>query len=135
MWKRLELRTDHNGLKYLFDQPTLNSRQSRWFQFLSEYDFDINHIKGKSNKVVDALSIRVHEFHTTTISMYQSYLKNIILEAAKSDFPYKELVAKLQQGILQQNIEDYKLENDEILIYRGRIYVPNFEELKNMILR
>jgi hypothetical protein len=28
--KRFELRTDHNGLKYLFDQPTLNDSQSRW---------------------------------------------------------------------------------------------------------
>jgi hypothetical protein len=26
MGKLFELRTDHNGLKYLFDQPTLNSR-------------------------------------------------------------------------------------------------------------
>jgi hypothetical protein len=26
MGRRFELRTDHNGLKYLFDQPTLNSR-------------------------------------------------------------------------------------------------------------
>jgi hypothetical protein len=30
MGKRLELRTDHNGLKYLFYQSTLNSIQSRW---------------------------------------------------------------------------------------------------------
>jgi hypothetical protein len=30
MGKMFELRTDHNGLKYLFDQPTLNARQSRW---------------------------------------------------------------------------------------------------------
>ena len=29
MEKRFELRTDLNGLKYLFDQPTLNNRQSR----------------------------------------------------------------------------------------------------------
>jgi hypothetical protein len=66
--KRFELRTDHNGLKYLFDQPTLNARQTRWLEFLSEYDFDIKHIKGKENKVVDALSRRVHEMHATTIS-------------------------------------------------------------------
>jgi hypothetical protein len=26
MGKRFELRTDHNGLKHLFDQPTLNAR-------------------------------------------------------------------------------------------------------------
>jgi hypothetical protein len=46
MGKRFERRTDHNGLKYLFDHPTLNARQSRWLEFLSEYDFDINNIKG-----------------------------------------------------------------------------------------
>jgi hypothetical protein len=37
MGRRFELRTDHNGLKYLFDQPTLNARQSRWPEFLCEY--------------------------------------------------------------------------------------------------
>jgi hypothetical protein len=135
MGKRFELRTDHNGLTYLFDQPNLNARQSRWLEFLSEYDFDINHIKEKENKVVDALSRRVHEMHATAISMYQSDLKDKIIEAAKSDLQYKELVAKLQQGNLQQKIEDYKLDNDEILRYRERIYVPNSQELKNMILR
>jgi hypothetical protein len=30
----------------LFGQPTLNSRQSRWLEFLGEYDFEIKHIKG-----------------------------------------------------------------------------------------
>ena len=57
--------------------------------------------------------------------MYQLYLKHRILKAAKLDLQYKELVAKLQQGKLQQKIEEYKLDNDEILRYRGKIYVPN----------
>jgi hypothetical protein len=51
--------------------------------------------------VADALNRRVHELHATTISMYQSDLKYIITEVAKSDLQYKELVAKLQQCILQ----------------------------------
>jgi hypothetical protein len=42
---------------------------------------------------------------------------------------------KLQQAILQQKIEEYKLDNDEIFMYMGRIYVPNSQELKNQILR
>jgi hypothetical protein len=75
MGKRFELRTDHSGLKYLFEQPTLNARKTRWLEFLSEYDFDIKHIKGKENKVVDALSRRVHLMHATTVSMHQSDLK------------------------------------------------------------
>jgi hypothetical protein len=79
MGKIFELRTYHSGLKYLFGQPTLNARQVRWLEFLSEYDFDIKYIKGKENKVVDALSRRVHEMHATTIIMYKFDLKDIIL--------------------------------------------------------
>jgi hypothetical protein len=71
MGKRFELRIDYNGLKYLFDQPTLNARQSRWLEFLCKYEFDIKNIKGKAEKVFDALSRRVHELHDTTIIMYQ----------------------------------------------------------------
>jgi hypothetical protein len=98
--KWFEIRTDHNGLKYLFDQPTLNARQSGWLGFLSEYDFDIKHIKGKENKVAYALIRRVHEFYATSISMYQLDLKPKILEATKLDLQYKELVAKLQEDNL-----------------------------------
>jgi hypothetical protein len=63
MGKKFELITYHCGMKHLFGQPTLNSIQSRWQEFLSEYDFEINHIKGKENIVVDALSRMEHEKH------------------------------------------------------------------------
>jgi hypothetical protein len=76
--QRFKLRIDHSGLKYLFYQPNLNSRKRRWLEFLSEYDFDIKHIKGKENKMVDALNKRVHELHATTISMCQYDLKGRI---------------------------------------------------------
>jgi hypothetical protein len=98
MGNRFELRTDHNGMKYLFDQPTLNARKSRWLEFLCEYDFDIKHIKGKEDKVDDALSRRVHELHATTISMYQPDLKGRISDIEKGDTQYMELVTKSQQG-------------------------------------
>jgi hypothetical protein len=109
MGRRFELRTYHNSLKYFFDQPSLNVRQSRWLEFLCEYDFEIKPIKGKENKVVDALNRRVHELHATTISMYQTDIKSRILEAANVDLQYRELVAKLQQGKMPQKMEIYKL--------------------------
>jgi hypothetical protein len=96
MGRRSELRTYHNGLKYLFDQPTLNTRKIRWLEFLCEYDFEIKHIKGKENKVVDELSRRVHELHAISISMYQTDNKKIILEATNVHLQYRELVAKLK---------------------------------------
>ena len=47
---------DYLSLKYLFDQKNLNTRHARWLSFLSEYDFEIKHIKIKENKVAETLS-------------------------------------------------------------------------------
>ena len=49
------LMSDNVSLKYLFDQQNLNARKARWLTFLSEYVFEIKHIKGKENKVADTL--------------------------------------------------------------------------------
>ena len=66
--------TDNKGLKYMLDQPNLNARQARWIAFLSEYDFEIQHINEKENKVVDALSINVKLNFTAAISTYKTDL-------------------------------------------------------------
>jgi hypothetical protein len=114
----------------------LNSRQIRGLEFFCEYEFDIKHIKGKENKVADALNRRVHELHAMTISMYQFDIKSIILEATNANlYYYMELVAKLQQGKMLQKVEDYKLEADGTLLYKNRIYVPNSQELRITILK
>jgi hypothetical protein len=43
--RRFILMTDHCSLKYLFDQPRLNDRHNRWMALISEFDFEIKHIK------------------------------------------------------------------------------------------
>ena len=45
MGREFELRTDYCGLKYLFDQPTLNARKATWLEFWCEVYFEIKHIK------------------------------------------------------------------------------------------
>ena len=55
MGRKFLLKIDNMSMKYLFEQPDLNARQAIWFSFLSEYHFELKHIKGKENKVVDAL--------------------------------------------------------------------------------
>jgi hypothetical protein len=104
-------------------------------EFLCEYEFDIKYIKGNENKVADALNRRVHELHATTIRMYQTDIKGRILEAGNAYLQYMELVKNLQQGKMLQKVEDYKLEADETLLYKNRVYVPNFQELRIMILK
>ena len=75
--RKFLLLSDNLSLKYLFDQKNLNAIQARWLSFLSEYDFEIKHIKGKQNKVADALS-----HHTNLLfasNNYESELENQIL--------------------------------------------------------
>ena len=52
--------------------------------------------KKNRKKVYDALRRRVHEMHATTIIIYKSHLKYIVLEAEKSDQHYVEIREKLQ---------------------------------------
>ena len=101
---------------------------------MCEYDFDIKHIKGKENKVVDALNRGVHKLHATTISMHQTDIKGIVLEATSVDLRYRELVANLKQGKTLQGVGDYKLEANGTILYKNIIYVPNVQDLKLMIL-
>ena len=95
MGRSFELRTDHCGLKYLFDQPTLNARQVRWLEFLCEFDFEIKHIKGKENKVADALSRKVQEMHVASLSIFQSDLRQQIVNHTTGDELYEQVKDKL----------------------------------------
>jgi len=52
--------TYHISLKYFLSQPDPNARQARWMAFLSEFEFDMKHIKGKENKIADAFSRHEH---------------------------------------------------------------------------
>ena len=64
---------------------------------LSEYDFDIKHIKQKESKIVDALNRRMHIMHATTVSMHQSNLKSKILDVVVIDQHYQHVKESLQQ--------------------------------------
>ena len=85
MGNKFLLKTDNMSLNYLFHKLDLNSRQSRWLAFLSEYHFELKHIKGKENKVVDALSRRMHMIYEVTLSQTDVDLHERIITANKVD--------------------------------------------------
>jgi ribonuclease HI len=102
MGKKFELRTDHNGLKYMFQQTTLNPRQTRWLEVQSMTL--TSNISKEKNKVTDALDIRVHIMHATTIGMHQSDLNNIILDVVVEQH-YLQVKESLQQEGVQQKFK------------------------------
>jgi hypothetical protein len=83
--RKFVLMTDHCGLRYLFDQPKLNARQARWMALLSEFDFEIKHIKGKENRVADALSRSMKTIHLAAVSTCETDVKNRVKKAQETD--------------------------------------------------
>lgn len=52
------VKSDHRNLRTFMTTKELSARQARWAEELSSCDFKIEHIKGKENRVADALSRR-----------------------------------------------------------------------------
>ncbi|UYV83466.1 K02A2.6-like [Cordylochernes scorpioides] len=67
------LHTDHMPLKWLKTFKNPSGRIFRWSLLLTQYDFDIQHIKGSQNVEADMLSRRpiTHFLNLTDIKQYQ----------------------------------------------------------------
>ena len=78
--RRFILMSDHIGLRYLFDQLNLNVRKDRWLATISEFDFEIRYLKGKKNRVADALSRRVQLHYLAAMRSYGMDLQDMILQ-------------------------------------------------------
>jgi hypothetical protein len=48
--------TDHVALTYIQSSATVSRRNARWLEFLSQFTFEIEHIRGRENIIADALS-------------------------------------------------------------------------------
>ena len=60
----------------------------------SKFDFEIKHIKGKENKVSDALSRKVNEMHVAYLSTFQSNLRQKIINHTAKDEMYVHIKDK-----------------------------------------
>ena len=52
------VKTDHKSLVHFQTQPMLSGRQTRWMETLSQFNYEIEYVKGEDNVVADAMSRR-----------------------------------------------------------------------------
>lgn len=158
---QFEIESDHKNLEYWRTAQNLTRRQARWALYLSRFDFVITHKPGVSNGRADALSrrpdyqhgdgednlarvvLRPEQFRILAsrrghlaVVPDKALLKRIrkcqdfepaVVEALKH-------VKKLGPATLRNDLVDWNIEQD-LLQYRGKIYIPNDQELRTELVR
>ncbi|GAU32901.1 hypothetical protein TSUD_393220 [Trifolium subterraneum] len=153
---RFEVFSDHKSLKYLFDQKELNMRQRRWLEFLKYYDFELSYHPGKANVVADALSRKslhmsslmekelelIEEFRdlslvcevtSNSVKLGMLKLTNPFLEKIRECQKEDEKLMKRVTLVIEGRENDFKVDENGVVRFRGRVCVPDVPELKKMI--
>ncbi|KAF5786109.1 putative nucleotidyltransferase, Ribonuclease H [Helianthus annuus] len=126
--------SDHKILQHLFNPKDLNMRQRRWMETLNDYDCEIRYHPGKANVVADALS-KKERVKPIRINAKSIEIKNSLNE---------RLLAAHMEAVLEANYPEEKLGvteeqlsygKDGILRLNGRIWVPIYGRLRDVILK
>jgi hypothetical protein len=134
MGRKFLLLTANSGVKFLFNQPHLNIRQASWLAFLSGFDFEVRHIKGKENKVADALSRRTNGLFEISISREESDIEQRIRYESGNDEKYIKTITDLQDNAKNLDRTDLSLDRNGLLRFKNRLYIPYYMELNLTIL-
>ena len=72
--------------------------------------------------------------HVASLSIFQSDLRQQIVNHVARDELYEQVKDKLQQQSLNKRYEGYKLEEYGLLTYKNRVYIPNIEYLRRTVM-
>ena len=102
--------------------------------FLRKFYFEVKNIKGKENKVADALSRRTHEVYEITVSQPEGDLLSRIKIANIHDAEYENLLNKILKKEVNLNGIEFKVDQKGLVWFKKRIYMPYVADLKLFIL-
>ncbi|KAL4298232.1 hypothetical protein GQ457_12G010670 [Hibiscus cannabinus] len=141
--ERCHIYTGHKSLKYLLSQKELNVRQRRWLELLKDYDCVIDYHPGKANVFVDALSrktmsdlkamfARLSLFDDGSL-LAELQVKPTLIDEIKAkqilDPSFASRVRLIEQGFV-----DFSFDENSVICYRGRFWVPYDADLRQTIL-
>ncbi|XP_073277711.1 uncharacterized protein [Primulina huaijiensis] len=122
---KCEIFTDHQSLKYLFTQKELNMRQRRWIELLKDYDLTISYHPGKADKVADALSRK----NMVKVILASLSAQPCFQETVKLRQNQDPTLTKLKEQFKEKKSQDLHIDEKGVLWMKGRLCVPNIENL------
>ena len=112
----------------------MNSKKAIWMAFLNNFDFEVRHIKGKENKVTDALSRRTHEVYKVIMIQPKSDLMDKVKTTSTHDDKYTKLCSQIKSNEVKLKGIDFKVDLKGLLWFKDRMYMLKNLEIKIFIL-
>lgn len=124
------MKTDNIAVSHFMSQPKLSSKQARWQEFLSEFNFILEYHPGSSNHVADALSrwanlATICSVAALSGSAVSTNTRDQIRALMEKDSATQYLVDLIKQGKTRQFWLDGKL----VKTKGDRLYVPKGGDL------
>ena len=127
---RITIITDHRSLQYLATQDKLSARQTRWSEFLQQFEYEIRYRPGKDNQVADSLSRRpdhmLAPIHQSSLDIDSELLQNI--KAEYSNDP-------ITRSIITNGHANYKVVDGLIYTLDNKLYIPCIDTIRVTITR
>ena len=145
--------TDHENLKYFRSAQKLNRRQFRWSMYLSNFPLKLEHRPGKTMVLSDALSRRADQEEQKTENNHMTLLPrnlfvnllnmeiNSVLFGTETERYEPETAARLKNLLEGKDEKNWELVNERpesnsfVLLYKGKICVPNDDHQRRKILQ
>ena len=94
----------------------------------------MQHVKGKENRVADALSRKLHGVYELYYNHVECKFLEKIKTKAEKDPEYQFMWQQAEESTKQGKSADYGINKEGLLTFKEIIFVPNRMELKELIL-
>ncbi|GLB45808.1 putative retrotransposable element tf2 155 kda protein type 1-like [Lyophyllum shimeji] len=138
---KVEIYTDHKNLQYFLTTKKLNRRQARWSLYLANFDFVLHHRPGRSMGKPDALSRRPDHGDGSSdnadiVLLKPKFFAVRALQGLSAAGEEDQILQDIRRGNREvRSVRSAEWSEDQgILMFRGRIYVPNVPELHRQIV-
>lgn len=124
--QKCKIVTDHASLLWFYKLKNPTGRLSRWSMRLSQFDFEIEHRKGKENVIPDSLSrIKIESIESFTNGTTDRWYLNMIKNCQRCPRKYPNYLFK-DNKLYRHSRNKYKLTVD----FSWKLVVPKEERLE-----